>query len=697
MRSVALARWLLVAAIAPAAHGYVRSVFNYSDGTSVPQRRADNSGIQFYMNSAIAPNLQSSASGQPVTVISAGSDPVGAIKAALSTWSSVSGANLKFLPVKTTDKGSDPNDGQMTIVIGSTASDLSIVGASLAVTVTQASTDPGASGVIVDSDIIFNPAIKFSTDFSAANDFQSVLTHELGHSLGMNHSGLLGAVMYFQTTSVAGRYLTADEAGFAAAVYPGTNNGLGTLSGKVLASDGSPVSSGLVTLLDTTAGISLSALTAQDGTYSIQALPGNYVVYADVIGPGSPVQPGNFYLTTATKVTTNFQATMLGGFASPTKVAVSAGNTTSVPDLTVTAGVSSLSWPYVGVGAAGGKGDFNLSTAALPVPSGGAVDLLLTGGGVDATVGLQLFGKGVTLRPGTVRADTGPLAGQPLVRFTVDIAAVDAPTMLTVVVTKGASVYTVSGGWVIVPPKPTFVTAGVDSAASAQYLGAVSPGGISSIYDLPNVPNLGPATPVGNAGYDAYGKLSPGLAGVNVTFDGIPAPLFFVYGGQINLQVPFEVAGKTSTKVVVNYLGSVSAAVTVPVVAAQPAFFMINATDPFAANADYGANPKPNSATNPASRGTVMSVYGTGVGKVSYDIVTGAPAAGPPAGFTGGYNCSLGGKSMSVPFGGWTPTSVGLAQWSFIIPNDAATGAVSLKCTDTVSGASTQTATIYIK
>jgi uncharacterized protein (TIGR03437 family) len=180
---------------------------------------------------------------------------------------------------------------------------------------------------------------------------------------------------------------------------------------------------------------------------------------------------------------------------------------------------------------------------------------------------------------------------------------------------------------------------------------------------------------------------------VNVTFDGVPAPLFFVYGGQINLQVPFEVAGKTSTKVVVNYLGSVSAAVTVPVVTAQPAFFMINATDPFAANQDFSLN----TPSNPAPRGQVVSVYGTGVGKASYDIATGSGAPAPPAGFTGGYTCSLAGKSMSVPYGGWTPSSVGLSQWSFIIPSDAATGAVAVKCTDTVSGASTQSATIYIK
>ena len=47
--------------------------------------------------------------------------------------------------------------------------------------------------------------------------------------------------------------------------------------------------------------------------------------------------------------------------------------------------------------------------------------------------------------------------------------------------------------------------------------------------------------------------------------------MFLSFGGQLNFQVPFEVAGKTTTKVIVNYFGSPSAAATVPVLPSQPA------------------------------------------------------------------------------------------------------------------------------
>jgi uncharacterized protein (TIGR03437 family) len=693
----------LAAAVSPFAQAYLRSMVSYSDGTRVPLKRVDNAGIQVYLNTGIAPNLQSTAGGSPVIVFPAASDPAGAIRAAAASWNNIPSAKLKFLPIKTTENVADPTDNQMTVLVASKAADLSALGSALALTVPTLApalaNDDGSKGVIADSDILINPAYSFSTDGLGQNDLQAVMTHEFGHALGMNHSGLIGAVM-FQAVGLNGRYLTADEIGFAISTYPGPGASLGTIAGKVLATDGSPVQSALVEILDITAGSALSCLTDATGAYSLQAKTGDYIVYAEPVASGSLVQPANLYLGDI-KVTNNFQVTMLGGFAAPAHIAVSSGSTANVPNLTVTPGASTLSAPLVGIGRAGSTGDFSIASGAIPVSSGQTLDLELIGGGVDGTIGVQVFGKGINGKPGAVRADPtilpGILTGRPFVRFTLDTATVDAPSLITVIVTKGQNVFAISGAFVLVPPKPTFVTAAVDSAASALYLGAVSPGGISSIYDIPNVPNLGPALPVGNGGYDDYGSLPANLAGVSITFDGVPAPLFFVYGGQINLQVPFEVAGKTSTKVVVNYLGSVSAAVTVPVVSAQPAFFLINATDPFAANADYATNPKPNSVTNAAARGSVISVYGTGVGKVSYDIATGSPAPGPPGGFTGGYTCTLGGKSMTVPFAGWTPTSVGLAQWSFVIPTDSATGAVSLKCTDSISGASTQTATIYIK
>ena len=154
-------------------------------------------------------------------------------------------------------------------------------------------------------------------------------------------------------------------------------------------------------------------------------------------------------------------------------------------------------------------------------------------------------------------------------------------------------------------------------------------------------------------------------------------------------------AGKKTTQVVVNYFGAVNAAITVPVVPLQPAFFTITplGTDSILTNQDG----KLNSAANPEARGAFVTIYGTGVGKVSYPIATGAGTPLFPSGFTGGYTITIGTKTVNALFGGWTPSAVGLAQWNVQIPSDAATGAQTLVATDTASGVSTPKGTIYIK
>jgi uncharacterized protein (TIGR03437 family) len=159
--------------------------------------------------------------------------------------------------------------------------------------------------------------------------------------------------------------------------------------------------------------------------------------------------------------------------------------------------------------------------------------------------------------------------------------------------------------------------------------------------------------------------------------------------------VPFEVAGKTSTKVVVNYFGSPSATITVPVTPVQPGFFTFDGKAVIAFNlADHTLN----TPQNPAARGTYVEIYGTGVGKVSYAIATGQGAAAFPAGFTGNYTYTIGGSAAAPAyFGGWTPGSVGLAQWDLLVPANSATGGVPVVVTD-ASGASSQSAAIvYVK
>jgi uncharacterized protein (TIGR03437 family) len=694
----------LLLVLASAGFAYIRQ----TPPGSVPLVRTDNAGIQFYVNNSVVAGATSTVTGSTVTVIAGDSNPLQAIRGALATWNRA-GANVNFQALKSTAAVINSSDNQMTIAIGSTQSDVSVVGGALAVTFNSYNS---ASGVISDSDIIINPADCFTTTAQSGNctnDLQATMTHELGHSLGLSHTGLLGSTM-FQYNTLTERSLSSDEIAFAYVVYPPTTNppGFGTISGRITTGGGAAEPYALVTMADPApAGIaagSYSALADANGNYSLQVPPGNYQVYAEPLS--GVVEPGNLYFTTLQVAQTqSFLATMFSG-----AVAVTA-NATATVNISVPGGGSAFSVPYVGVTSAGGSisGVNFYQGGPTFVASGQSVDLLLGGTGFDGTLTAANFaflGSGVTVHPGSVRVDPGgSTIGQfKILRVTLDITAQQGLSLASLFVTKGSSTMSVSGALTIGPPTPTTTSASVVNSASGlgngSGNGAVSPGGLYTIYDVPNTPNLGPNAFTNNAGYDSYGFLAPILSGVSVTFDGVQAPIFFVNGSQINLQVPFEIAGKQSTFITVNYLGSKSTQVQVPVLSEQPALISVNSsgTGPVAAvNQDFTIN----SAAHPAPPGTIVTIYGTGVGQQPgyTPFATGFSAAPVPGGFTGNYTYSIGGSTpAAATYAGPTPTAVGLAQFNLQIPTiNGPTGPVPVVVTSPNAVSSQPGTTIYVQ
>jgi uncharacterized protein (TIGR03437 family) len=695
-------RLLCILAISSTCFGYIRQVTG--DASPVPLVRVDNAAIQFLLNSSVVAGFESSASGSSVTVISANSNPVAAVRSALATWSAVGTASVNFLPLQSTSLGINSSDFQMVIAVGSTPTELSAVGSALAVTIDSYATAPqvvnGVSfpkGGILDSDIIINPADSFSTDGSTVNDLQSVMTHELGHSLSANHTGLLGASM-FQFNSNQ-RFLTTDDLAFVNSTYPLAGSGVSfaQISGTVTAG-GAPVPYALLTAFDTSAGVTLGSITNTSGAYSFSVPPGNYQIYAE---PLIGVVPINIYLTSAQLAlaeSVKFQSTLLSG-SFPV-----AANGSVTANIAVTPGASSLAAPLVAESSVNAFVPTALVGGPVTIPSGQSVDLVFAGTGFDSTLSASNFafyGQGITLQPGSVRVDKSEtFNGFDLLRVTLNVPALTSQQLASFVVTSGSGTLSFSGALKIVPPTPTFVSAGVISAAAYTGIqGGVSPGGIYTIYDVPGNPNLGPggcdpAQYVQNApNYNAYGSLATTLAGVTVTFDGVPAPMFLSWGCQLNVQVPYEVAGKASTQVVVNFFGSASAPVPVPVIAVQPGFFT---SDGKAVRAYNLPAYTINSAQNPAPPGSYVEVYGTGVGKLSGTLVTNQGSPTPAV--AGTYTYSIGGSPAAPAyFAGLTSGELGLAQWDLLIPAGTAANAVPITVTDTVSGASSQPgATIFV-
>ena len=97
--------------------------------------------------------------------------------------------------------------------------------------------------------------------------------------------------------------------------------------------------------------------------------------------------------------------------------------------------------------------------------------------------------------------------------------------------------------------------------------------------DLSDVPTGVAGTP------DAQGYYPSDLGGVEVYFDGIKAPLFYVSSTQINTQVPFEVNGSNGVTSFVRTLhgdGSITAttSISVPIVSSNPGIFAEPGPDP---------------------------------------------------------------------------------------------------------------------
>ena len=156
-------------------------------------------------------------------------------------------------------------------------------------------------------------------------------------------------------------------------------------------------------------------------------------------------------------------------------------------------------------------------------------------------------------------------------------------------------------------PPPTLTTV----ANAASYASdAVSPGEIVVLFGA----NMGPASiatlQVSN------GTVTNLLAGTQVMFDGVAAPMIYTLSGQVSAVVPYGVAGKTTTQVQVQYQGSVSNTLPVAVQAATPAIFSLDSTG-MGPGAILNQDTTPNSTGNPAATGSVISLYCTGGGVTS--------------------------------------------------------------------------------
>jgi uncharacterized protein (TIGR03437 family) len=215
---------------------------------------------------------------------------------------------------------------------------------------------------------------------------------------------------------------------------------------------------------------------------------------------------------------------------------------------------------------------------------------------------------------------------------------------------------------------------GTVNAASFQPGMALVPGSIAAVFGT----SLGSGT-TNNSGL----PLPTTLGGSSVLFNGTtPAPLFFTSSGQINMQVPWEVEGPERTWATFTTSAGTSAPSTVTLAAFAPGVFTINAAGQGAIQisssgafaAPVGSVPGANAA--PVAKGDYLTIYCTGLGDVTNQPATGAPAPGGPnlAATLTTPVVTIGGANATVSFSGLAPGFVGLYQVNVQVPAGAPSG-----------------------
>ena len=225
---------------------------------------------------------------------------------------------------------------------------------------------------------------------------------------------------------------------------------------------------------------------------------------------------------------------------------------------------------------------------------------------------------------------------------------------------------------VYIVAQPTITTAGVVN--DATFKGPIAPGSYIAIFGTDLVDYLwnpngdGPTLTASN-------DLPMVIDGTTVSFDvpsagiSVPGHLTFVSALQVNVQVPWELAGQSSVQMKVSVddgylLGNV---VTVPLAQYTPSFFVGGGTIA-AQDAITGVQIL---AGNPAHAGEILALYANGLGPV-----TNAPASGGAA--PGGANLAstttqpvvmIGGQQAQVGFSGLAPGYPGLYQINATVPS----------------------------
>jgi uncharacterized protein (TIGR03437 family) len=206
-------------------------------------------------------------------------------------------------------------------------------------------------------------------------------------------------------------------------------------------------------------------------------------------------------------------------------------------------------------------------------------------------------------------------------------------------------------------------------AASTDYrTGAVAPLQIVSLFGE----GIGPDQPQ-SARLDGAGRVATYLGDTQVLFNGIAAPLLMAMRNQVNVVVPSGVATDQTVEIVLTHGSKVSAPVGLPLTSYAPGLFTIGSTGA-GQSAALNQDGSVNGALNPARRGSVVSLFGSGFGDLESPAPDGSVAPGASS-LRANVTVTIGGVAARVIYAGAAPGLVaGVVQFNVEVPSAISAG-----------------------
>jgi uncharacterized protein (TIGR03437 family) len=185
------------------------------------------------------------------------------------------------------------------------------------------------------------------------------------------------------------------------------------------------------------------------------------------------------------------------------------------------------------------------------------------------------------------------------------------------------------------------------------------------------------------------------LFDAGVTFNNVPAPLYYVSPTQINAQVPLELTpGAVMVQVRRNL--ATSASQVVNLMPAAPAILSVNQQGTGDGLIFHAADSSLVTASAPAKAGETLVIYCTGLGVLSTPLKSGELPPNPAPETLSVPTVTIGGANAHVSLSGAAPGYVGLYQVRVQVPADSQNGnTVAVRLA--IGGSSSNTVTVAIQ